>query len=172
MSNPPPNDGRDTFSRTARDLATSPLGIIALFIVLVYSMAALVVGAGQIGGKTEHLAPLIWFLVCFPVLVLACFVWLVVYHAEKLYPPTDKVRYIAQRTPPPLPGTRKKPGIRKAGSKGGTRAAPTPQPVPEPEPGPKKSPDAAKRTRKKVAPPDARADAGEAGQVPNDGADS
>jgi hypothetical protein len=78
-----------TFSDTAKGLSKSPLGIIALFIVLVYGFAALVVGIGQksLEGTAAH--PLIWFLVLFPVIVLGVFAWLVAWHHEKLYGPGD-----------------------------------------------------------------------------------
>lgn len=72
----------------AKGLAKNPLGIIALFIVMIYGFAALTLGV------TTHLAeaerqPLVWFLVAFPVLVLATFGWLVSCHHEKLYAPGD-----------------------------------------------------------------------------------
>ncbi len=65
------------FLSTAQNLARNPLGIIALFIVLVYGIAALVFGfaATNLDG-TERL-PIVWFLVLFPVLVLAAFYRLV-----------------------------------------------------------------------------------------------
>ncbi|MEZ6139014.1 MAG: pYEATS domain-containing protein [Zavarzinella sp.] len=75
------------FGETAKGLSRNPLGIIALFIVLVYGFACLVVGVG----KTEpcERSPLIWFLVIFPVMVLGVFAWLVSRHHKKLYAPTD-----------------------------------------------------------------------------------
>lgn len=72
----------------AKGLSRNPLGIIALFIVLVYGFAALVTSfSGSLSGS-ERL-PLIWFLVLFPVLVLAVFSWLVSRHGGKLYAPSD-----------------------------------------------------------------------------------
>jgi hypothetical protein len=69
-------------------LSRNPLGIIVLFIVLVYGLAALVTTfSGSLSGS-ERL-PLIWFLVLFPVLVLAVFSWLVSRHGGKLYAPSD-----------------------------------------------------------------------------------
>lgn len=77
------------FGTTAQGLARNPLGVIALFLVLVYAIAALVLGVS--GG---HLAdsmkwPLVLFFVVFPVLVLVAFVWLVIQHHAKLYAPGD-----------------------------------------------------------------------------------
>jgi hypothetical protein len=83
------NDNLKTFASTAKDLARNPLGIIALFILLVYGFACLVLG---ITGKTldagERL-PLVWFLVVFPVVVLCAFYRLVAKHHRKLYAPSD-----------------------------------------------------------------------------------
>lgn len=75
-------------TNSATRLARNPIGIIALFIVLVYGVAALVVGAaGSL--TTAERAPLIYFLVGFPVLVLAVFAWLVSRHSGKLFAPGD-----------------------------------------------------------------------------------
>lgn len=49
------------FAESALGLTKSPLGTIALFIVLVYGFASLVVGFGS--GLSEHVVPLIYFLV-------------------------------------------------------------------------------------------------------------
>ncbi len=74
----------------AKGLAKNPLGIIALFIVLVYAFASLVLAASFIGSLTppERL-PLIYFVVLFPVIVLAVFTWLVSKHSGKLFAPSD-----------------------------------------------------------------------------------
>ena len=53
------------FSDSAKGFTKSPLGIIALFIVLVYGFASLVVGIGQ--NINDHIAPLIYFMVFFQV---------------------------------------------------------------------------------------------------------
>ncbi|MFZ2269785.1 MAG: hypothetical protein WAV95_19595 [Azonexus sp.] len=76
------------FGSTAKGLARNPLGIIALFIVLIYGFAALTLGFNSHLDAGERL-PLVWFLVLFPVAVLALFGWLVSQHNEKLYAPSD-----------------------------------------------------------------------------------
>ncbi|MEJ2621700.1 MAG: hypothetical protein P8163_16015 [Candidatus Thiodiazotropha sp.] len=76
------------FGDSAKALSKNPLGIIALFIVLIYGFAALLVGSSsQIGAEERY--PIVWFLVIFPVIVLAVFGWLVSQHYEKLYAPRD-----------------------------------------------------------------------------------
>ncbi len=72
----------------AKSLARNPLGIIALFIVLVYGFASLVTTFTGSFTHEERL-PLIYFLVTFPVLVLAIFAWLVSTHSGKLFAPAD-----------------------------------------------------------------------------------
>ena len=76
------------FGETAKGLSQNPLGIIALFIVLVYGIASLVVGFGN-GLDAASRTPLVWFMVLFPPLVLIVFAWLVSQHYEKLYAPGD-----------------------------------------------------------------------------------
>jgi hypothetical protein len=77
-----------SFSTAAKGLARNPLGIIALFIVLIYGFAAITLGASS-SFESEERLPLVWFLVLFPVLVLFVFVRLVTAHHEKLYAPGD-----------------------------------------------------------------------------------
>lgn len=72
----------------AKSLARNPLGIIALFIVLVYGVAALVTSAAGSFTHDERL-PLIYFLVAFPFVVLVVFAWLVSAHSNKLFAPAD-----------------------------------------------------------------------------------
>lgn len=81
-------DETNTFGRTAKSLARNPLGIIALFIVLVYGFASLVTAFGGSLTPVERL-PLIYFLIFFPVLVLGVFAWLVSRHSGKLFAPSD-----------------------------------------------------------------------------------
>jgi hypothetical protein len=70
-------------------MTKNPLGIIALFIFLIYSIASLVlsVSAGSLSQGQKWV--FILFLVVFPLLVLGSFVWLVANHAVKLYSPSD-----------------------------------------------------------------------------------
>ncbi len=77
------------FAGTAQKLSRNPLGIIGLFLVLVYGIAALVFGFG--GGHLDEQQTWVFviFLAVFPILVLAAFVWLVIYHHTKLYSPGD-----------------------------------------------------------------------------------
>ncbi|WP_433658941.1 hypothetical protein ACQPW1_42455 [Nocardia sp. CA-128927] len=76
------------FGETAKSLAHNPLGIIALFIVLVYGLAALVTAfSGSF--TTAERTPLIYFLIGFPILVLGVFTWLVIRHSGKLFSPRD-----------------------------------------------------------------------------------
>lgn len=76
------------FVGTAKGLARNPLGIIALFIVLVYGFASLVTAFAGAFTQAERL-PLIYFLVIFPVIVLGVFAWLVSCHSGKLFAPAD-----------------------------------------------------------------------------------
>lgn len=81
-------DSTESFGQTAKSLARNPLGIIALFIVLVYGIAGLVTAfSGSFAPGDRQ--PLIYFLVGFPVLVLVIFTWLVANHSGKLYSPSD-----------------------------------------------------------------------------------
>lgn len=82
------SDPVTSFSETAKGLARNPLGIIALFIVLVYGFASLVTTFAGSFTPNERL-PLIWFMVLFPVLVLFVFAWLVSRHSGKLFAPSD-----------------------------------------------------------------------------------
>ncbi len=81
-------DPMTSFGETTTKLARNPLGIIALFILLVYGFASLVTifGASLDCGERR---PLVYFLVTFPVLVLGAFGWLVSRHSGKLFAPSD-----------------------------------------------------------------------------------
>jgi CheY-like chemotaxis protein len=81
-------DQIQSFGETAKGLARNPLGIIALFIVLVYGFASLVTAFASSFTTAERL-PLIYFLILFPVLVLSVFAWLVSKHSGKLFAPSD-----------------------------------------------------------------------------------
>jgi hypothetical protein len=69
--------------------ARNPLGIIALFISLIYGMSALLLGAsiGQLAASNQTI--LVIFIVIFPFVVLGLFAWLVAKHHRKLYGPGD-----------------------------------------------------------------------------------
>lgn len=82
------NDELRSFGTTAKSLARNPLGIIALFIVLIYGLAALVTAFAGSFTCAERV-PLIYFLIGFPVLVLGVFAWLVSKHSNKLFAPRD-----------------------------------------------------------------------------------
>lgn len=76
------------FGKTATNLSKNPLGIIALFIVLVYGLASFVAIYSS-SFTPEEKTPIIYFLVVFPVLVLFTFACLVSRQAGKLYSPAD-----------------------------------------------------------------------------------
>ncbi|MBN1971178.1 MAG: hypothetical protein JW870_17560 [Candidatus Delongbacteria bacterium] len=78
------------FMKSSKGFAKNPLGIIALFISLIYGFACIVLSTSIDNFKTacERL-PLIWFIILFPVLILWVFVYLVKNHHEKLYAPGD-----------------------------------------------------------------------------------
>ena len=78
------------FMEKAKGLARNPLGIIALFVSLIYGFACLVLSSSlsNLHGPEERL-PLIWFIILFPVLILIAFTYLVMYHHRKLYAPSD-----------------------------------------------------------------------------------
>jgi CheY-like chemotaxis protein len=82
------SDDTKGFGETAKSLARNPLGIIALFIVLVYGFASLVTAFAGSFTTAERL-PLIYFMIGFPVLVLGVFAWLVSKHSGKLFAPSD-----------------------------------------------------------------------------------
>jgi len=77
------------FGKTAQSLARNPLGIIALFIVLLYAIAGLVLGVSATKLEASERVPLVWFIVIFPFVVLGVFTWLVSKHHKKLYAPSD-----------------------------------------------------------------------------------
>lgn len=81
------SDTIGSFGKIATSLSHGPLGIIALFIVLVYGVASLVFIAAEDFTPAERL-PLVYFLIVFPVLVLLVFAWLVSKHAPNLLGPS------------------------------------------------------------------------------------
>jgi len=73
----------------AKNLTKNPLGIIGLFIVMVYSLACIVLGVGAEHLQPNEKLPLVWFIVLFPILILWAFYMLVTKHHKKLYAPSD-----------------------------------------------------------------------------------
>jgi hypothetical protein len=82
----PSTTATEDFEQTAVKLSQGPLGIIALFIVLIHGFASLVLGVSSNLGE-ENRSVLVWFLVLFPVFVFSVFAWLVGTRHQKLYPP-------------------------------------------------------------------------------------
>ena len=72
-----------------KNLTRNPLGSIALFIALIYGVAALLLGVSASTLSPSERLPLILFLVIFPLIVLIAFYCLVANHHKKLYAPTD-----------------------------------------------------------------------------------
>lgn len=81
--------GLEEFGKVAGRLARNPLGIIALFIVLVYGIAGLVTTSFGPSASAPIQIVLTIFVVGFPVLVLGTFYRLVTHHHTKLYAPED-----------------------------------------------------------------------------------
>lgn len=79
-----------SFMGKTKGLTRNPLGIIALFVSLIYGFACLVLSTSlnNLEGLVERL-PLIWFIIVFPCLILLIFTFLVIYHHKKLYAPGD-----------------------------------------------------------------------------------
>ncbi len=72
-----------------KDLVRNPIGIVALFISLIYAFANLLLGATVSSLSEQERYPLIIFIVLFPVVVLGVFYRLVSKHHGKLYAPGD-----------------------------------------------------------------------------------
>jgi sugar phosphate permease len=68
------------FLTNSKGLAKNPLGIIALFISLIYGFACLVLGISGTSLKENERLILIIFLVVFPIIILVSFVFLVTRH--------------------------------------------------------------------------------------------
>lgn len=77
------------FQQTAKSLSKNPLGIIALFIVMVYAIAALVLNFASAEFYQYPYHPAVIFMVSFPLCVLVVFTYLVSRHHQKLYSPSD-----------------------------------------------------------------------------------
>jgi hypothetical protein len=78
-----------TSKATMKDLVRNPLGIVALFISLIYAFANLLLGVTVSALTEQERYPLIIFIVLFPVIVLCVFYRLVSKHHGKLYAPGD-----------------------------------------------------------------------------------
>ena len=72
-----------------KDLVKNPIGLIALFISMIYGFANLLLGVTASSLTPEERFPLIFFIVLFPVVVLGIFYLLVSKHHGKLYAPGD-----------------------------------------------------------------------------------
>jgi len=77
------------FITQAKGLTKNPLGIIALFISLIYGFACLVLSFVSNNLIANERVLLIYFLIGFPILILITFIFLVVKHHNKLYAPSD-----------------------------------------------------------------------------------
>lgn len=75
--------------QNATKLSKNPLGIIALFILLIYGLATILFGyVGNVLTENQKWWFVV-FLVIFPIVVLAAFVYLVTKHHPKLYAPGE-----------------------------------------------------------------------------------
>lgn len=77
------------FLKDAKEYARNPLGIVALFISLIYGFASLLLGASADKLESIERWPLLLFVVLFPFAVLYVFYKLVTEHHGKLYSPSD-----------------------------------------------------------------------------------
>jgi hypothetical protein len=74
---------------SSKGYSKNPLGIIALFISLIYGLACLVLGITKSTLEKYERLILIIFLVVFPLVILFSFIFLVTKHYNKLYAPSD-----------------------------------------------------------------------------------
>lgn len=84
------NNCMEDFINSAKGFIRNPLGVIALFVSLVYAMACLVISQGlpAIENHIERMW-LIQFVVWYPVLLLLIFCLLVIFYPLNLYSPKD-----------------------------------------------------------------------------------
>jgi hypothetical protein len=75
--------------KVSKDHVRNPLGIVALFISLIYGFASLLLGSSADKLEPIERWPLILFVVIFPFSVLYVFYKLVTEHHGKLYSPSD-----------------------------------------------------------------------------------
>ncbi len=83
------NFGLNKFSEAAKNFSHNPLGIIALFIWLVYAIAALVMMYSINSLLPHESVMLLSFIILFPFVILFVFYKLVTKHHNKLYAPKD-----------------------------------------------------------------------------------
>jgi CheY-like chemotaxis protein len=77
------NDSISSFGEKAQELSKTPLGILGLFILLVYAVAATAAGfSPQLPAEGRMI--LIYFIVFFPLIVLFVFSWLLTKHFYKI----------------------------------------------------------------------------------------
>ena len=74
---------------SAKSLTKNPLGIIALFIVLVYAVASIVISNAKPDFYAHPSHPAVLFLAIFPATVLFVFAFLVAKYHRHLYAPND-----------------------------------------------------------------------------------
>ncbi|MBP7799556.1 MAG: hypothetical protein KA072_13120 [Thermoanaerobaculaceae bacterium] len=77
------------FFGSTKALARNPLGIIALFIVLVYTVGSAVINFARAEFYQHPFHPAVLFLAVFPLVVLGAFTYLVARHHRNLYGPYD-----------------------------------------------------------------------------------
>jgi hypothetical protein len=77
------------FLKGAKDFARNPLGIVALFISLIYGFASLLLNSSAEKLTVAERWPLVIFIVIFPIMVLFAFYKLVTKHHGKPYAPGD-----------------------------------------------------------------------------------
>lgn len=75
------------FYGSAHKLSKNPLGIIALFLILVYALVSLVAGFGNLSQEIKII--FLIYLLLFPIIVLRVFYVLVTKYHDKLYAPSD-----------------------------------------------------------------------------------
>lgn len=79
----------NSLMNNVRKLTKNPIGIIALFITLIYGVAGLVLSTSNDQLSSAQNWTLVVFIVVFPFIVLAVFIYLVINHHQKLYSPAD-----------------------------------------------------------------------------------
>lgn len=81
------DEKNDVTGGTIQALSQGPLGIISMFILLVYGISSLVASITTLSLEQKTL--MIWFIILFPVFVFSAFIYLIIFHSEKLYPPSQ-----------------------------------------------------------------------------------